>query len=158
MKKYLIFLIYLLVLGQAACSNTGRSEPLRFERIQKDGSSVFQAQVDSSLVSGSWEYKFRLKQAERVNLVLDIYSAKEGLSIKLVRNRFLFPKIYHCPRSSEKEKFCKLEISNPEEGEYTLVLDITGKENSGPVAYRIFAAVYGLGFASVSWEEEIVRR
>ncbi|PJZ51012.1 LIC_10463 family lipoprotein [Leptospira saintgironsiae] len=157
MKKHPIFLIYLLFLVEA-CSNVGRSEPLRFERIQKNGSSVFQAQADSTLVSGSWEYKFRLKQADRVNLVLDVHSAKEGLSIKLVRNRFLFPKIYHCPRSSEKEKFCKLEISNPEEGEYSLVLDLTGKENSGPVAYRIFAAVHGPGFASVAWEEEIVRR
>ncbi|MGJ4786919.1 hypothetical protein EHQ52_10255 [Leptospira koniambonensis] len=157
MKKYLIFLIYFLIL-LTSCTNIGRSEPLRFERVQKDGSSVFQAQVDSTLVSGSWEYKFRLKQVDRVNLVLDIHSAKEGLSIKLVRDRFLFPKIYHCPRSYEKKKFCKLEISNPEEGEYSLVLDLTGKENSGPVAYRIFGAIHGPGFASVAWEEEIVRR
>ncbi|TGL63533.1 hypothetical protein [Leptospira sarikeiensis] len=156
MKKHLIFIICLIACPN--CGPGGRSEPLRFERIQKADTLVFQAQVDSSLASGSWEYKFRIKQADRVSLVIELQSDKEGLSAKLVRNDFLLPDIYHCPKATIKEKLCKLEIPNPGAGEYSLVLDLSQKESSEPLFYRIFAAVHGPGFASVAWEEEIVRR
>ncbi|TGK07617.1 hypothetical protein EHO59_05825 [Leptospira semungkisensis] len=157
MKKNHILIIYIFLIS-LECKQPIRHEPLRFERIQKAETSIFQAQTDSSLSSGAWEYRFKLTEAREVKLSVNLETNRSGITARLTRKGFPFPSSFPCKKSKEDSNRCEIEIKNPESGEYSLVLDRGIQEKPEPVSYRIFAAIYGPGHASIAWEEEIVHR
>ncbi|TGK62339.1 hypothetical protein EHQ27_14385 [Leptospira wolffii] len=151
-------LIGSLALGSfLGCVRDSGYEPLRFERISKAENLTFQANVDGTLFAGQWEYRFRIKQADRVSLLVEVLSDQPDLGVKLVRKGILFDQNITCKEAITLQTPCKLEIKNPDRGEYSLVLQ-HGTEQDSTVHYRIFAGVHGPGYASVVWEEEIARR
>lgn len=140
------------------CREDQRYEPLRFEKVAKAETSAFQAQVDGTILSGSWEYRFRIKQADRVSLTIEVLTDKPDLGVSLSRKGILFDSKIQCGDKISQLSPCKLEINNPERGDYSLVLNHLSTDPSEVLSYRIFAAVHGPGYASVIWEEEVARR
>ncbi|TGN03008.1 LIC_10463 family lipoprotein [Leptospira dzoumogneensis] len=140
------------------CKEDRRHEPLRFEKVTKAEASAFQAQVDGTILEGSWEYRFRIKQADRVSLIVEVLTDKPDLGVLLSRKGILFDSKIKCGEKISQLSPCKLEINNPEKGDYSLVLNHTSSDPSEVLSYRIFAAVHGPGYASVIWEEEVARR
>ncbi len=160
MKKTvsIILLVCLIVLGFfLGCKERLGYEPLRFEKMTKTENLAFQANVDGTLSAGSWEYRFKIKQADRVSLIVEVLSNQPDLSVKLVKKGILFDTTFKCTEPITNQAPCKLEIKEPDKGDYALALD-HGTKDQSPVQYRIFAAVHGPGYASVLWEEEVARR
>ncbi|GBF39204.1 LIC_10463 family lipoprotein [Leptospira johnsonii] len=161
MKKILSFcsvsILFSLVLLYN-CREDQRYEPLRFEKVTKAEASAFQAQVDGTILTGSWEYRFRIKQADRVTLLIEVLTDKPDLGVSLSRKGILFDSKIKCGKKISQLSPCKLEINNPEKGDYSLVLNHLSSDPSEVLSYRIFAAVHGPGYASVIWEEEVARR
>ncbi|EIE02783.1 LIC_10463 family lipoprotein [Leptospira licerasiae] len=152
-----VFSLFVLVLLYN-CREDQRYEPLRFEKVTRPESSAFQAQVDGTILSGSWEYRFRIKQADRVSLIVEVLTDKPDLGVSLFRKGILFDTKIKCGEKISQLTPCKLEINNPEKGDYSLVLKHLSSDPSEVLSYRIFAAVHGPGYASVIWEEEVARR
>lgn len=140
------------------CREDQRYEPLRFEKVAKAEASAFQAQVDGTILTASWEYRFRIKQADRVTLTIEVLTDKPDLGVSLSRKGIIFDSKIKCGDKISQLSPCKLEISNPEKGDYSLVLNHLSSDPSETLSYRIFAAVHGPGYASVIWEEEVARR
>ncbi|PJZ26884.1 hypothetical protein CH352_03255 [Leptospira hartskeerlii] len=140
------------------CREDQRYEPLRFEKVSRAESSAFQAHVDGTILTDPWEYRFRIKQADRVTLIVEVLTDKPDLGVTLSRKGILFDSKIKCGDKISQLSPCKLEINNPEKGDYSLVLNHLSSDPSEVLSYRIFAAVHGPGYASVIWEEEVARR
>ncbi|TGL63529.1 LIC_10463 family lipoprotein [Leptospira sarikeiensis] len=140
------------------CREEQGHEPLRFEKISRAENLAFQAQTDGTILSGSWEYRFRIKQADRVSLIIEVLTDKPDLGVTLAKKGILFDSKTNCGEKITSQSPCKLEIENPEKGDYSLVLKHLSPNENDVLTYRIFAAVHGPGYASVIWEEEVARR